>query len=240
MPQSSAIAGPRFAVYYAPPSGSPLWRFGCAILGRDAGSGEATARAQVAGFAADRLAAITADAAFYGFHATLKPPFALTASETAEGLQETARAFAAQRQPFLAPALELGCLGGFVALMLDRPSPRLQALADDCVRAFDAFRAPSPAAEIAQRRQAGLSPPQDAHLIRWGYPYVFDCWRFHMTLSCRLDDRERIRLLQALRPLALPAVAQPVTIDAICLFHQDRRTLPFRLLARFPFGSSGG
>ena len=66
------------------------------------------------------------------------------------------------------------------------PSAALQALADACVEQLDRFRAPPSDAELARRRRASLTPRQDAMLVRWGYPYVFDTWFFHMTLTRRL------------------------------------------------------
>ena len=36
-----------------------------------------------------------------------------------------------------------------------------------------------------------LTARQDAMLVRWGYPYVFDTWFFHMTLTRRLSAEEK-------------------------------------------------
>ena len=37
--------------------------------------------------------------------------------------------------------------------------------------------------------RAGSPPRQDANLLRWGYPYVLEDFRFHMTLTERLGLR---------------------------------------------------
>ena len=42
------------------------------------------------------------------------------------------------------------------------------------MRELDAFRAPPDDAELARRRKAGLTERQDALLMQWGYPYVFE------------------------------------------------------------------
>src|SRR5262249_46661964 len=100
---------------------------------------------------------------------------------------------------------------------------------------FDKFRAPPDAAELAKRRAAGLTPAQDALLERWGYPYVFDEFRFHMTLTRRLNDEEQARIEPRLLPLVAPATAGPLLIDALSLFAQADRASPFRLIRRFAF-----
>ena len=82
---------------------------------------------------------------------------------------------------------------GFLALRETVPCPPLQALADACVEQLDPFRAPPSEAELARRRRANLTPQQDAMLVRWGYPYVFDTWFFHMTLTRRLTAEEKAR-----------------------------------------------
>jgi len=228
----------RYAIYFAPPTDSALWAFGNDWLGRDAATGDVRQRPEISGFDAARLGAITRTAAGYGFHTTLKPPFALADGGTPEDLDAAAGAFAAARSAFDAPALELGSLDGFVALRLSAPSQALNRLAADGVSEFDAFRAPASAAELANRRRNGLTPAQERLLVEWGYPYVFEEWRFHMTLSCRLSDGERQSLMAALAPLTASHCVAPLTVDAICLFVQEDRSAPFRMLARYPFAGT--
>ena len=227
--------GPRHAIYFAPDEGTPLWAFGNAWLGRDAATGEALTRPPADGFDTARLDAITGTAANYGFHATLKPPFA-----PAEGFGEAdviaaARSFASGRRRFVVPPLVLAPLGGFIALQLSAPCAEMNALANACVEAFETLRAPPSDAELAKRRSGGLTRRQEDLLVRWGYPYVFDEWQFHMTLSCRLDDDERDRLLAGLAPAVVPLTNVPLPVESICVFSQPDRGAPFRLAARCPF-----
>jgi putative phosphonate metabolism protein len=225
----------RYALYYAPPPDAALWDVGSTWLGRDAVTGAALPRPPVSGFSQARLAEIIADAARYGLHATLKPPFVLAAGHEPEALRSAVADFAARRRPFVLPKLEVGTLGGFLALLLSEPSAEIRTLADDAVRGFDRFRAPATATETAARRDAGLTGRQERLLADWGYPYVFEEWRFHVTLSCRLDDGERTRLAAALRTLFALALSAPATVDGICLFRQESRSRPFRLIDRFAF-----
>ena len=64
----------RLGLYWAPELDDPLHALGSAWLGRDAETGATLPQPAVPGL---DLAEITAEARGYGFHATLKPPFAL-------------------------------------------------------------------------------------------------------------------------------------------------------------------
>ena len=100
---------------------------------------------------------------------------------------------------------------------------------------FDAYRAPPDAAELAKRHAAGLTPRQAELLARWGYPYVLDEFRFHLTLTGPIADAaERTRVAGLLRPLVAPLLGQPMPVRELCLFHQPDRAAPFRLIQRFP------
>jgi len=102
------------------------------------------------------------------------------------------------------------------------------------VRDLDGFRAPLGEAEIARRRGAGLTPAQEACLRDWGYPYVMDHFRFHITLTGKLPRTAhgptRAVLERALRPL-LPT---PFVIDGLSLAGEDTAGR-FHLLHRYPF-----
>ncbi len=226
----------RYAVYFAPSEDSDLWRFGSGWIGRDAVTGAETGASAPVGLDSGRWQEITASPRHYGFHATLKPPFALAEGTDEGGLARAAAAFAATYPPFESPPLVVTDLGGFLALCPSTPSPQLNRLAADCVRAFDAFRARQSAAELDKRRKGGLPLRQEAMLQRWGYPYVMDEFRFHMTLTVRLEPGERESVAALLAPLAAPLAAQALAVDGICLYRQPHREAPFTLLRRFGFG----
>jgi putative phosphonate metabolism protein len=226
----------RYAIYFAPGEGSNLWRFGTSWLGRDPASGAAPARPPVSGLAPEFVAAATESPRHYGFHATLKPPFALAEGTYAAHLVHALDAFAAQQQPFAVRGLELTRFGSFLAFGMMPPDARMAALAEGCVRGFDRFRAPPDAAELAKRRHAGLNARQEELLLKWGYPYVFDEFRFHMSLTGRLDGDQLDRVEEALRPHVAPFRAAPLPVDSVCLFWQKDRTAPFSLIRRCRFG----
>jgi len=227
---------PRYAIYFAPDVNTELHRFGSAWLGRDAISGEDLEQPALEGFDAETQKALTATARGYGFHATLKPPFHLKPGLTAEDLLDRAVRFAAGRKAFEIH-LVLRDLSGFLALMQKESRAEMRELAADCVRDFDPLRALPSEAELEKRRAAGLSSQQELMLQRWGYPYVMNEFRFHMTLSKRIrDDAEREALMREILKHGAEALAAPVRIDAISVFRQKNRSAPFLRLEHFPFG----
>jgi putative phosphonate metabolism protein len=228
--------GGRWAIYFAPERGSPLARFGAEWLGYDVASGACLPQPVLAEIDAERLRAITAEPRRYGFHATLKPPFVLAEGVTAEKLDAAVATLARQEAAFDAPPLRLSCISGFWALTLSAPCLPLQALADRCVSELDAFRAPPSAEELARRRRARLTARQDELLVRWGYPYVMEEFRFHMTLTARLDAAEGAVVARTLEPLVAPLCRGPLAIDALSLFYQPSQDAPFRLVQRYPLG----
>lgn len=226
----------RYAIYYAPEAGSPLWRFGSAWLGWDAETGEVPPRPDVADLPGDALD-LTTSPRRYGFHGTLKPPFALAEGTDAAGLLAAATKMAAGIAPFEAPPLGLHASGRFASLRLSAPSPDMAALAMTCVEALDAFRAPPSEAELARRRLNPLSPEHEAMLARWGYPYVGEGFRFHLTLSSALAPEDLAATAAALAPHVAPFCAAPLPVGGVALFGDPGDGAPFRLLRRLPFGA---
>jgi putative phosphonate metabolism protein len=226
-------AGRRFAIYFAPAARSPLARAGARWLGRDALAGTLLAQARVEGLLPDRLAAITAAPRHYGLHATLKAPFFLAEGVTASELHDAAADLAAGRRAF-SMSLCVGEISGFLALVPARKPEALAGLESACVRELDRFRAPEDEAETQKRRAAGLSARQEALLARWGYPYVLEEFRFHMTLTERLEKPERGRIEALLQGIFGPVLDAPVEIDSISVFEQPDRRSPFTETARYP------
>jgi putative phosphonate metabolism protein len=208
----------RAALYYAPPADHPLSHRAALWLGRDAWSGANLGRTAVSGFDADTIDALTAEPRRYGFHATLKPPFRLAEGRSLEELRASLRAFCRGHSPVLIPALKLERIGAFFALTPGTDPADVQALAADAVRYFDPFRAPPTAEEIARRRPERLTPRQREQLAAWGYPYVFDEFRFHMTLTGPVPEDQRDGMEAVLRARFADFIGAPLTVDMLCLF----------------------
>ncbi len=219
----------RYAVYFTPAPDTALAAAGAAWLGRDAFLDERLPQPPVPGVAAERLAAVTADPRRYGFHATLKPPFGLAAGCEEAALVEAFERLA-DRQAAFATRLAVGRLGGFLALLPAGPVAELEEFAATAVRDLDRFRRAPDEAELARRRRAGLSVAEERNLVRWGYPYVLDCFRFHMTLSQRLGEPELSAVERAARAAFDDLLDEPVAVDTLGLFVEREPGGPFAVL----------
>ena len=224
---------PRYAIYFAAGSDSALSRFGAELLGYDAYTGDEIAlsrrrRSRVAPDWRD----ITADPRKYGFHGTLKAPMALAPGRTRPSFWRPARPLPARRgRPVIRPVVD--AISGFIAVIPAEPVDALQELAADCVRAFDGFRTALTAEDRARRKPEKLSERQRDYLDRWGYPYVMEEFRFHMTLTGRLDAERRGPILEMLRARFAALGLETLAIDRIALFKQDDARARFRIVGEW-------
>jgi len=231
-PYSAAMANfPRYAIYYAAALGSALDRFGAGMLGYDAYKGNDLPFPD--GVPAD-WRTLTEDPRKYGFHATLKAPMALADSKTEAELAAACEAFASapRRIPVIEPVVD--SISGFIAVIPKAPSSELQQLAADATREFDSFRPPLTPEDRARRNPEKLSPRQRDYLDRWGYPYVMDEFRFHMTLTGRLDAERRGPMVAMLRERFAEIDLMRLVVDRIALFRQDDAASRFRIIGHWP------
>jgi putative phosphonate metabolism protein len=230
----------RWAVYYAPPAAHPLWDAGCRWLGRDPASD--AIHDPPSWLAAEQWRALVSKPAHYGLHGTLRAPMRLTAGQRPADLRDLVASLAAAWTPFNLPQLTVQRLDDFIALCPTAPCPELDALARDCVRALDELRAPLNADERARRRPDRLTARQLELLETWGYPFVLEEFRFHLTLSGRLtpmSPEQADDLEHRLAMLFMPALSEPLPVDSLALYRQ-RGDKPFRLVERLPFGGPQG
>ncbi len=220
----------RYAIYYTPEK-SPLAAFGASWLGWDALEGRLVPHPEVRGLPKP-VAELTRTPRKYGFHGTLKPPFRLAASTDEAGLRASVAALAAQMAPVVLQGLELAHLGSFLALTPQGDAAALAALAGRVVQELDPFRAPPGEEELTRRRQSGLSARQEELLLRWGYPYVLDQFRFHLTLTGRLEPAELAAVEAALRPVITPLLPSPYVIGDLTLLGEDKAG-HFHQIARY-------
>lgn len=207
----------RYAIFYTPPAGD-LARFGADWLGWDSAKGETTAHPKMKGV---DVSEITKTPHKYGFHGTLMAPFHLNKDAPVEDLNAELESFASEHKPVVLDRLALRHDHGFVALRPEGYVTDLRALAGNIVQALTRFRAPLTKADIARRRQSNLTPRQDQQMLDWGYPYVFEDFHFHLTLSGRLGASDGKALVEGLAPLLTPILPAPMVIDAITLVGQD-------------------
>jgi putative phosphonate metabolism protein len=230
-PERAMTTFRRFALFWAPPRGGALARFGASWLGWDIDAGELVPHLDVPQLPVS-VAEITATPRRYGFHGTLKPPFRLRDGAGLAELDRAAAALAAAVAPFQAPPLAPARIGAFVALVPSAACAPLDDLAAACVRELDGFRAPPDERELARRRAHGLSPRQEEHLARWGYPYVLDEFRFHLTLTGALDREEAADVFATLAGLTAPFCAVPLPVAEICMCGEGE-TGHFRIIRRY-------
>jgi hypothetical protein len=231
----------RFAIFAAPGSGpadvGPAGTGGALLrekaerwLGRSV-TGNPVTPAIPADWTRAAVDALTVDARRYGFHGTLKPPFRLAEGRTPGELDAAVARFAAGTAGTAIPRLSLARLGPFFALVPGAEAPGLDALANEVVKGFDDFRAPATEAELARRNPAALTPRQRELLTAWGYPYVLDEFRFHLTLTDRVPREERPRVERVLSDWFAPVLGDTVPVDALALFTEAEPGAPFALYA---------
>lgn len=218
----------RYALYYAPRPGD-FATAAASWLGWDLQSGAAVDQPDCG----LPLAVLTAEPRKYGFHGTIKAPFRLGAGIGFADLQQAVRHLALQLASVRLEGLAVVNLHGFLAFVPQGPTDALQDLAADVVRALEPFRAPLTEAELAHRRPESLTPRQRDLLAAYGYPYVFDEFKFHLTLTGPVTNAEADALLPLVRGHFAQARLSPFAVEDLCLCAEDQSGR-FHLLHRYP------
>ena len=223
---------PRYAIYYVPEGQSAFYRFGAATLGYDAIGKKEVQQPQSLKDAVDGWRELTEDPRRYGFHATLKAPFRLSSVANESSLLAAFEAFVKRPRtiPVIRPVVRL--LRHFVAIFNDAPNSDLSALADACVIEFETFRAVLTAQDRERRLKSRLTPAQIALLDRWGYPYVFDEFFFHMSLTGRVPREQHDSVHAVLASQFALLSLQTLAIDQLALLRQDYSGASFHVIAQ--------
>lgn len=221
----------RYALYFAPADDSPLAAYGQSVLGRTA----ETARSADAGSEHPDVArwfALTQSPAHYGFHATLKAPFELAEGKDIQALHDCVEEFARKHPPIALQGLFPRQLAGFTALTLEDQSPELTAFAFQVVRTFEPFRRPLSTADLERRKRQRLTTRQLDLLEKFGYPYVADEFRFHMTLSGPLEAADD-DFMQWLQQCYRQQMTDTPLLDRLAIYAQRDRSSAFVRLHGF-------
>lgn len=232
------LAPHRIAVYAAPAPDSDWWERGSEWLGRCASRRCGLPMPPITRVDPVVQAAVTADPRRYGWHATLKAPFRLSAQSDLWALREAVAAICRDHRAIELGGLQVARLGSFLALRPENAPVALGDLADDCVRRLQPFVAPLGDAELARRRRAALTPEEDALMLAWGYPWVFDKFRFHCSLTGSLtgvpdDVVGRLWEAAARQFGALP----PWRLDRLSIFIEPTPGADFVLLEQLELGA---
>lgn len=219
----------RYAVFFTPPEGSDFARAGAAWLGWDADAGQAAAHPDLG----LDLASLTQTPRKYGLHGTLKPPLRL--SVPAATFLDAVEALSERHAPIDMGRLRLRPLDGFLAIVPVDPPQALADFAASVVRVLDPFRAPLTEDDLARRRLAGLSPRQEELLRDWGYPYVMEEFRFHVTLTGKLSPAALPDALRAAQAWFGPVLEGRCSLRDLTVLGEDAQG-QFHLVRRFPLG----
>lgn len=228
----------RYAFYISPDENDPLTAAAERWLGANPFTGETRDLQPTGDFGAGELMALTADPRRYGFHGTLKAPFALAPGVDEQQLLDAFDAFADTRSSFDIPKMTLGQLGPFFALVPAVDCPELQDLADETVRRFSPFRAPLSDADIARRKPETLGSVMRSNLLEWGYPYVFESFRFHMTLTGAVPVERQAAMRAVLEQAFASFIGKPLPVTSLALFTEPERGAPFTVHSLLPLGGT--
>ncbi len=205
-------------------------------MGLEPFSGEAFEQPSLQGIDPDRLWELTRSARRMGFQAVVKPFFRLALEMTEEKLCEHLEIFTSRQVPLLLPPLVLRFQDNRFYLEPHTYPSSLISLAADCIRTFDPYGMSPKPSESARLRAAVLSPQEKKNLELWGYPYVFNQYRFRLVLTSRVTDPvEKEVIYSALVRYFSSACAPSLTIDALCLFVETGAGQPMRFIRRFDF-----
>lgn len=228
----------RAAIYYTPHPCSRLSRAAAQWLGRDSLSLCVAGYRPAQSVVLARYNQLVAGPFHYGFHATIKPPFRLVDGATLHQIAAKLQQFSRQQRAFTLPALEVTCLHDFFCLRPQKNCMRLNRLAAATVTALDEFRKPADVKELEKRRAAGLTPRQEYLLQKWGYPYVMDEFRFHLTLTGRVANNDEGLLVgQELEQRFPVSYLQHHPFSTLSLFVEVNGE-PMRLFRNFPLSPS--
>lgn len=158
----------------------------------------------------------------YGFHATIKAPFKLNDGCHIDTLITATQGLCASLSAVDIGTLRLKRIGGFLAIVPQSPSEELLHLAQTLVTKLDTFRSPLTQDDIARRRKSRLSARQDALMLDWGYPYVLEQFKYHMTLTDRLSDQALVASETDAAQHFAKFLTNPYSINNVSLCAEDQ------------------
>jgi hypothetical protein len=107
-------------------------------------------------------------------------------------------------------------------------------MAANIVAEFDSYRRPMSPEDLERRSAARFTSTQLGNLAKWGSPFVFDQFRFHMTLTGPVDraEREHVALVLA---RYFSGVSLAISVDRLVLAVQEEVHEPFGIHSAHPF-----
>ena len=90
--------------------------------------------------------------------------------------------------------------------------------------------------EIKKRKPHKLTSNQKQMLFKWGYPYVFDEFKFHLTLTSKLNVVEIDDVFRSLQNILKQVNLNKISFNNICIFGQ-KSDEKFYFVQRFNFNN---
>lgn len=220
----------RCAVYFIPDPKNVWWHAGSSWLGRCAATSQPMLQPSIDGVSPRDQFSLTAEPRRYGWHATLKAPFKIVPGQNLRSVMLALNELGNTLSAFDLPIMKVSTDGGFMALRPHDNNPDIQRIGAACVTGLHSFAAPLSESELARRRMANLTPAQDHLLQVWGYPYVFDEFSFHLSLTGRLDSLSDDQLIHLHEAAIAHFGNLPVCrFDRLALFVEPERGADFQL-----------
>ena len=210
----------RYAIYYAPIENPELDLFGKCWLGWDPYKGEETTKSDLSKLPSfKKFSSLVLTPKQYGFHGTIKAPFRLKNKYTYNDLENKVCEISKQIQSFHLDKLVIKKLGNFIALT---PSKNLKVndVSNKFVEGLDFLRDDLSEDEIKKRHPHKLSFVQKKMLFKWGYPYVFNEFKFHLTLTGKLRIEEIDNVYKYLQTILKSVNLRKIHFKSICIFGQ--------------------
>jgi len=226
----------RYALSFTPSPSSLLWETGSKWIGLDSYFGKFLEQPCISGIESDRLWELTSSARYFGLQAIIKFPFRLASATTVEKLYDLLGSYAAQQQSVALTGLELQNSNDCFFLQSQTVPIQLLHIASGAVKMLNQVRAPLNPSECARLKAEFLTTQEKRNVQIWGYPYVFDQYKFQIRVTSRITKMvEKEMMYSALNRFFAPVCAEPLLIDALSLYVENGAGSPLRFLHRFTF-----
>ncbi|MCY4302093.1 MAG: DUF1045 domain-containing protein [Aestuariivita sp.] len=226
----------RYAVFFVPETTDRWANFCTSWLGWDSVTGNSVSHPEIS-MVGCTISALTDVPRRYGLHATLKPPFRLAPEKSERTLEQAIAELTGTLAPICLDSLEITRLNRMLMLTAVGFPSTINHLSARLVMELDCHRAALTDLEFSRHKPDVLTPAQTRNLNEWGYPYVLDEYRFHITLTSKLPRDELSHTELILAKELKPKLPRPIHINNISLMREDDNGY-FHLLKRFPLGAA--
>jgi len=226
----------RYAIYYAPLENSELDIFGKCWLGWDPYKGSQTNKSDFSKLPDfEKFSKFVVAPKQYGFHGTIKAPFRLKDGFTYNDLENQVGEISKQIHSFYLDQLIIKKLGNFIGL-IPTNNLKVNAVSNKFVKELDYLRDELSESEIKKRKPHKLTSNQKQLLFKWGYPYVFNEFKFHLTLTSKLNNVEIDDVFKSLQNILKQVNLNKISFNNICIFGQ-KSDEKFYFIKKFNFNN---